>query len=162
VAQAAKDGATIVADETFISGQDKDFSAMLTKIAQTKPDVLLVFGHYADDGLILKQRMDTDLANTPVVVPAAATQQDFIDLAGGGAEGAYVAVFYNLTKDTPQNQEFLKKVAEKFDGAKPGEQVPWGYDGFISLLKRSEWDAPRRSERLHESKLQRANWTCTI
>jgi branched-chain amino acid transport system substrate-binding protein len=124
----AKLGAALVGEETFITGQDKDFSAQLTKLAQAQPEVLFDMGQYAEAGMIAKQRVAAGLGNIPLIAPAAAQHQEFIDLGGEGAEGAYVAVFYNLTKDTPQNNELVNKVVSKY-GSKPGEQVPWGYDG---------------------------------
>lgn len=126
--QMAAAGATLVAEEKFITGQDKDFSAQLTKIAQAQPEVLFDMGQYAEVGLIAKQRAAAGLGEVVLVAPAAAQHQEFIELGGAGAEGAYVAVFYDLAKDTPQNNELVKKIVDKY-GEKPGEQVPWGYDG---------------------------------
>jgi len=127
-AEMDKRGIKLAAEETFITGQDKDFSAQLTKIAKEQPDVLFDMGQYAEAGMIAKQRVAAGLGDIPLVVPAAAQHQEFIELGGEGAEGAYIAVFYNLTKDTPMNNELVKKVVDKY-GEKPGEQVPWGYDG---------------------------------
>jgi branched-chain amino acid transport system substrate-binding protein len=127
-AQMAAAGATLVAEETFITGQDKDFSAQLTKIAQAQPEVLFDMGQYAEVGLIAKQRAAAGLGEVVLVAPAAAQHQEFIELGGAGAEGAYVAVFYDLAKDTAQNNELVKKIVDKYS-EKPGEQVPWGYDG---------------------------------
>jgi branched-chain amino acid transport system substrate-binding protein len=86
----ARLGAVLVAEETFITGQDKDFSAQLTKIAQAQPEVLFDMGQYAEAGMIAKQRMAAGLGSIPLVAPAAAQHQEFIDLGGEGAEGAYV------------------------------------------------------------------------
>jgi branched-chain amino acid transport system substrate-binding protein len=130
----AKVGAEVVAEETFITGQDKDFSAQLTKIAQAKPEVLFDMGQYAEAGMIAKQRMAAGLGSVPLVVPAAAQHQEFISLAGDGAEGIYLAVFYDLTKTSELNQALVKKVMDKY-GEKPGEQVPWGYDGVYVLAQ---------------------------
>ncbi len=140
----SKVGVELVAEETFITGQDKDFSAQLTKIAKANPDVLFDMGQYAEAGLIAKQRMSAGLDKIPLVVPAAAQHQEFIDLGGEGAEGAYIAVFYNLTKQTPQNLELVKKVQDKF-GEKPGEQVPWGYDGVYIFAQAIEAGATKET-----------------
>lgn len=139
LAQSAKDemtatGATLVAEETFTTGQDKDFSAQLTKIASAQPEVLFDMGQYAEVGLVAKQRVAAGLGKVALVVPAAAQHQEFIDLGGEGAEGAYIAVFYDLAKTTPQNQELVNKIVTKY-GEKPGEQVPWGYDGVYILAQ---------------------------
>lgn len=128
-AEITKVGATLVDTETFITGQDKDFSSQLTKIAQQNPEVLFILGQYGEDGLIAKQRVAAGLGNIPIVLPAGAQHEEFITLGGAGAEGAYVAVFYNLAKNTPENQALISKIAAKYNGDKPGEQVPWGYDG---------------------------------
>lgn len=151
-AQIAKVGASLVATETFITGQDKDFSSLLTKIAQAKPDVLFILGQYAEDGLIAKQRVAAGLGDIPIVLPAGAQHQEFITLGGAGAEGAYVAVFYNLAKDTPENQALIQKVATKYDGALPGEQVPWGYDGVYIFAQAIEMGATKETmpEFLHK------------
>jgi branched-chain amino acid transport system substrate-binding protein len=140
----ARMGAVLVAEETFITGQDKDFSAQLTKIAQAKPDVLFDMGQYAEAGMIAKQRVAAGLGNIALIVPAAAQHQEFIDLGGEGAEGAYIAVFYNLTKDSPQNNELVNKVVAKY-GSKPGEQVPWGYDGVYIFAQAIQAGATKQT-----------------
>ncbi len=147
-----KVGASTVATETFITGQDKDFSPQLTKIAQANPEVLLILGQYAEDGLIAKQRVAAGLGDIPIILPAGAQHQEFITLGGEGAEGAYVAVFYNLSKDTPENQALIQKVADNYDGAQPGEQVPWGYDGVYIFAQAIEMGATKETmpEFLHK------------
>jgi branched-chain amino acid transport system substrate-binding protein len=149
LAQSAKDqmaaaGATLVAEETFTTGQDKDFSAQLTKIAQSQPEVLFDMGQYAEVGLIAKQRVAAGLGDVVLVAPAAAQHQEFIDLGGEGAEGAYVAVFYDLAKTTEQNQELVKKIITKYN-EKPGEQVPWGYDGVYILAQAIQMGATKET-----------------
>jgi branched-chain amino acid transport system substrate-binding protein len=137
-------GATLVAEETFTTGQDKDFSAQLTKIAQSQPEVLFDMGQYAEVGLIAKQRVAAGLGDVVLVAPAAAQHQEFIDLGGEGAEGAYVAVFYDLAKTTEQNQELVKKIITKYN-EKPGEQVPWGYDGVYILAQAIQMGATKET-----------------
>lgn len=151
-AEISKVGASLVATETFITGQDKDFSAQLTKIARAKPEVLFILGQYAEDGLIAKQRVAAGLGGIPIVLPAGAQHQEFIDLGGAGAEGAYVAVFYNLAKDTPENKALLQKVAAKYNGDLPGEQVPWGYDGVYIFAQAIQMGATKQTmpEFLHK------------
>lgn len=127
-------GAILVAEETFTTGQDKDFSAQLRKITLSHPEALFVLGQYAEAGMIANQRMKAGLDKVVIVAPAAAQHQVFIDLAGEGAEGTFVAVFYDLAKNTPLNTELVKKIVTKYN-EKPGEQVPWGYDGVYILAQ---------------------------
>lgn len=121
-------GGEVVAVETYTGGEDKDFSAQLTKIAQADPDVLLVMGHYADGGMITKQRVAAGLGDVPVVACAANQHDKFIELGGEGGEGAYVVVYFDLTKPDARTQEIVQKTVDEY-GEKPAEQVPWGYDG---------------------------------
>ena len=148
----SKVGANLIATETFITGQDKDFSAQLTKIARAKPEVLFILGQYGEDGLIAKQRVAAGLGGIPIVLPAGAQHQEFIDLGGAGAEGAYVAVFYNLAKDTPENRALIQKVSAKYNGDLPGEQVPWGYDGVYIFAQAIQMGATKQTmpEFLHK------------
>ena len=52
--QAKKHGITLTSAQTYLAN-DKDYSALLTKVKAEAPDVLLVGSTYTDGGLIVKQ-----------------------------------------------------------------------------------------------------------
>jgi branched-chain amino acid transport system substrate-binding protein len=120
-------GAEAVAVETYVPGVDKDFSAQLTKIAQAKPEALLLLTDYAEGGMITKQRVAAGLGNVPVVASAGNQHEQFIQLGGEGAEGAYVMVYFDPEKPDPKTQEFVKKYMAKY-GKMPSEQAGYGYE----------------------------------
>jgi branched-chain amino acid transport system substrate-binding protein len=137
-------GGEVVAVETYAPGEDKDFSAQLTKIAQAEPDALLVMGQYADGALIAKQRVAAGLGDIPLVACAANQHSQFIELGGQGAEGAYIVVYFDLTKPEPRTQEIVQKTLDKY-GEPPAEQVPWGYDGVYIFAQAIEAGATKET-----------------
>jgi len=135
-------GGEVVAVETYVPGEDKDFSAQLTKIAQADPDALLLLGHYAEGGLVAKQRLAAGLDDVDVIACAANQHAQFIELGGEGAEGAYVVVYFDLTKPDERTQELVQKCVDEY-GEKPAEQVPWGYDGVYIFKQAIEMGATK-------------------
>jgi branched-chain amino acid transport system substrate-binding protein len=140
-------GAEAVAVETYVPGVDKDFSAQLTKIAQAKPEALLLLTDYAEGGMITKQRVAAGLGNVPVVASAGNQHEQFIQLGGEGAEGAYVMVYFDPEKPDPKTQEFVKKYMAKY-GKMPSEQAGYGYEAPYIYKQAIEMGATK--ETLHE------------
>ncbi|MGC8837195.1 MAG: ABC transporter substrate-binding protein [Anaerolineae bacterium] len=141
-------GAEAVAVETYVPGVDKDFSAQLTKIAQAKPEALLLLTDYAEGGMITKQRLAAGLGNVPVVASAGNQHEQFIQLGGEGAEGAYVMVYFDPEKPDPKTQEFVKKYKEKYGGKMPSEQAAYGYEAPYIYKQAIEMGATKAN--LHE------------
>jgi len=141
-------GAEAVAVETYVPGVDKDFSAQLTKIAQAKPEALLLLTDYAEGGMITKQRVAAGLGNVPVVASAGNQHEQFIQLGGEAAEGAYVMVYFDPEKPDPKTQEFVKKYLAKYGGKMPSEQAGYGYEAPYIYKQAIEMGATKGT--LHE------------
>jgi branched-chain amino acid transport system substrate-binding protein len=120
-------GGEVVAVETYAPGVDKDFSAQLTKIAHAEPEALLLLTDYAEGGMISKQRLAAGLEDIPVIASAGNQHQQFIDLGGDGAEGAFVTAYFDPERPDPQIQEFVDKYMAKYDHM-PSEQAGYGYE----------------------------------
>jgi len=123
-----KIGGEVVAVETYVPGVDKDFSAQLTKIAQAKPEALLLLTDYAEGGMITKQRLAAGLGDVPVIASAGNQHEQFIELGGEGAEGAYVMVYFDPESPKEAVQDFVKKYQAKYGGKMPSEQAAYGYE----------------------------------
>jgi branched-chain amino acid transport system substrate-binding protein len=122
-----KVGGEVVAVETYVPGVDKDFSAQLTKIAQAEPEALLLLTDYAEGGMITKQRVAAGLGDVPVVASAGNQHQQFIELGGEAAEGAYVMVYFDPEKPDQATQDFVTKYQAEY-GHMPSEQAGYGYE----------------------------------
>jgi branched-chain amino acid transport system substrate-binding protein len=120
-------GGEVVAVETYVPGVDKDFSAQLTKIAESEPEALLLLTDYAEGGMITKQRVAAGLGDVPVIASAGNQHDQFIDLGGDGAEGAYIMVYFDPEKPDDMTQEFVAKYQAEY-GHMPSEQAGYGYE----------------------------------
>jgi branched-chain amino acid transport system substrate-binding protein len=140
-------GGEVVAVETYVPGVDKDFSAQLTKIAEAEAEVLLLLTDYAEGGLISKQRVAAGLGGVPVIASAGNQHNQFIELGGDGAEGAYVMVYFDPEKPDDMTQEFVAKYQAEY-GHMPSEQAGYGYEAPYIYKLAIEKGATR--DTLHE------------
>jgi branched-chain amino acid transport system substrate-binding protein len=121
-------GAEVVAVETFAPGVDKDFTAQLTKIAETEPDVLVLLTDYSEGGLIAKQRMTTGLDGVKVIASGGNSHLSFIELGDEGAEGVFFLNFFDADNPDPSGQEFVEKYVA-LHGEKPATEIAaYGYE----------------------------------
>ena len=121
-------GAEVVAVETFAPGVDKDFSAQLTKIAQAKPDTLVLLTDYSEGGLIVKQRIAAGLGDIAVIASGGNSHQSFIDLGGPGAEGVFFLNYFDADNPDKLVQEFVKKYVALYNEKPATEIAPYGYE----------------------------------
>ena len=80
-------GATIVQSEG-IAAEERDFTAIITKIQALKPDAIFFGGMYGQVGPFAKQLRDKGIA-TPIVGGDGYDSDDLIKLAGSGANNIY-------------------------------------------------------------------------
>lgn len=64
-----------------ITPKEKDFSAVVTKLRETKPDVWYFTGYYPEAGLLIRQARDAGLT-CPFIGANAAINDDFVKIAG--------------------------------------------------------------------------------
>lgn len=127
-----KDGITPVADQIVTTDQ-KDFSAALSRIRQTKPDVVFLGSEEVEAGLMVKQARDLGI-KAPFAGSAPQGTPVFIDTAGApNAEGTIVSTPY-LSNDVDAAS---KKFAAAYQAAYGKEAELHGaksYDGTNILL----------------------------
>ncbi len=121
-------GGQVVAVETYAPGVDKDFSAQLTKIAQAKPDVLVLLTDYSEGGLITKQRIAAGLGDITVIASGGNTHQEFINLGGAGAEGVFFLNYFDADNPDKLVQEFVTKYVALYNEKPATEISAYGYE----------------------------------
>lgn len=121
-------GGEVVASETYVPGVDKDFSAQLTKIAKAQPEALLLITDYSEGGMIAKQRLAAGITDVAVIASAANQHEQFLSLAGDGAEGVYLLTYFDPHKPDQLTQDFVTKYQAKYNNM-PSEQAGYGYEG---------------------------------
>lgn len=125
-------GGQVLVEETYAEG-DKDFSAVLTTVAQKNPDILYLPDYYNKVSLIGQQARDKGIK----AVFLGGDGWDSTDLNFDVMAGGYFTAHYS--KDEPR--EAVKNWVEKFKkkyGTEPDSFATLGYDATKLLLKAIE------------------------
>ncbi|MFP5259878.1 MAG: branched-chain amino acid ABC transporter substrate-binding protein [Acidobacteriota bacterium] len=126
---AAKEGVKVIAHDHVNQG-DKDFSAVLTKIKDAKPDVLYMsLQNSASGALMLIQAKRTGV-EAAIIGQDAVYHPQLMEIAKDAAEGMYLTFGY-IDETTPSYKKFMAAY-EKF--GKPGAYSAYAYDAAYSLL----------------------------
>jgi branched-chain amino acid transport system substrate-binding protein len=123
-----KGGGTIVGKETYTK-DDTDFSAILAKVADTKPDVLYLPDYYPIVNLVGAQVKQRNLAVTML----GGDGWDSSDLDRKAADGGYYTNHYSPDDTRPIVQDWVKKYNAKY-GSNPDALATLAYDAANMLF----------------------------
>lgn len=121
-------GGTIVGKEAY-TGQDTDFSSILTKVADTKADVLFLPDYYNIVNLVATQAKERGV--TSAIMGGDGWDSSDLDLAA--AEGGFFSNHYSAEDTRSIVQDFVSRYEAKY-GAKPDALATLGYDAANLLL----------------------------
>jgi len=127
-----KNGGKIVGFETYTTG-DKDFSAQLTKIKSTNPDVIFLPAYYNDVPLIAQQARSLGIT-AQFVGSDAWSSPELIKLGGTAIEGSFFCNHYSTEIATPIAQKFMADYKAKY-GQEPDDVAALTYDAFGLLVQ---------------------------
>jgi len=125
-------GGTIVASETYTTG-DKDFSAQLTKISQSAPDVVFLPAYYNDVPLVVQQAKRVGL-KAPFLGSDAWSSPDLVKLSDNAVEGFYFCNHYAPDVATPEATRFIQAYSAAYNRA-PDDVAALTYDAFGLLFE---------------------------
>ena len=111
VAQMASLGLKPVAVESH-NPSDKDYSAQLAKLQKAGAELVILWAHDTDAALILRQAKQFGLPFK--FAGAVLSEEAFLKLAGGAAEGSMSASYFVPTDPNPAVQAFVKKYEAKY------------------------------------------------
>jgi len=126
------DGGQIVSFETYTTG-DKDFSAQLTKIKSTNPEMIFLPAYYNDVPLIAQQARSLGIT-AQFVGSDAWSSPEIIKLGGAAIEGSYFCNHYSTQIATPIAQKFMADYKAKY-GQEPDDVAALTYDAFGLLVE---------------------------
>jgi branched-chain amino acid transport system substrate-binding protein len=135
-----KNGGTVVAYETYTTG-DKDFSAQLTKIKNTSPQIVFLPSYYTDVPLQVQQAHRLGV-NVPFLGSDAWSTEELIKMCGGECEGFYFCNHYSPDTKNPATRKFIETYTARY-GKTPDDVAALTYDAF-GLLR----EAVVKSDRL--------------
>ncbi len=128
---------------------DVDFSALLTKVKASKPDVLFLPDYYNKVGLIAKQVKETGLKVT-LIGPDGWDSPELVKVAGDAIEGGYFSNHYSPEDTRPEVVNWVKKYKEKFQQT-PDALGTLAYDATNMLL-----EAIRKADSADPGKIREA------
>lgn len=137
-AEAQKLGAQITDVETYVGGQDQDFSVQLTKIATKHPDTVLLAGYAKEAGLIVQQAKQLGV-KVQFVGEDGDNDPLFLKLGGTAAEGTIVTTYFDRSVQDPVAKAFVEKY-EKTYNTEAFSDTPYAYDAMNTMV-----DAIRRA-----------------
>lgn len=123
-------GLEVVDVETF-ADKDTDFSAQLTKIQASNPDVICVAGLYQEGALIVKKAREMGL-NQPIIGNNGFNSPAYIQQGGAAADGTLVATPWDAERKTDKAQNFRKAFVAKY-GHEPDQFAAQAYDAMYVL-----------------------------
>jgi branched-chain amino acid transport system substrate-binding protein len=126
-------GGTIVGKESY-TANDTDFSAILAKIADTKPDVVYLPDYYNIVNLAMKQAKEKGIT-TPFI---GGDGWDSADLDTSAADGGYFTNHYSPEDPRPEVQNFRKAFETKYGGKTPDALAALAYDATNLMLSAIE------------------------
>jgi branched-chain amino acid transport system substrate-binding protein len=130
-------GASIAARE-HTTDKDTDFTAILTKIKGTKPDLIMFGGIDPQAGPMAKQMASLGISAKLIGGDGIQTP-NFVKLAGDAAEGQMASMPGLPKEKMPGGQKFVDKYKAKF-GKDVELFAPMGYDAvfvFVDSMKRA-------------------------
>ena len=124
-----------ITDYEAITVGDKDFRAVLTKIAANKPELIYFGGFQAEGALLVQQKNEVGLKDALFFSDDGTKSDQYIEAAAGAAEGSYASF-----ADFPAGSENLAAFKDKYEkayNAKAGELGPFNahaYDAMAMMV----------------------------
>jgi len=125
-------GGQIVAYETYTTN-DKDFSAQLTKIKETEPDVIFAPNYYSEVPLQVQQAHRLGM-NVPFLGSDSWGSAELIKLCGEECEGYFFSTHYAADNATPVAKKMIEAYKAKY-GVVPDDVAALTYDAFGLLFQ---------------------------
>jgi branched-chain amino acid transport system substrate-binding protein len=120
-------GGQVIAFETYTTG-DKDFTAQLTKIKDTGPDVIFLPNYYSEVPLQIQQAHRLGIT-VPFLGSDSWGSSELITLCGADCEGYYFSTHYAADNASPIAKKMIEDYKAKY-GNVPDDVAALTYDAF--------------------------------
>lgn len=117
--------------------QNPDFSPFLQRVADAKPEALLVFVPSGVGAQFMKQFVERGLDKSGIrlIGTGDVTDDDILNGMGDVALGVVTAHHYSASHDSPENKAFVEAFKKANNGLRPNFMAVGGYDGMHALLE---------------------------
>lgn len=124
-------GGEVVATEFFNPG-NRDFRAILTKVAREKPDAVYMAMFYEDGAAFLQQRLQLGL-KAPVYATSSLYSPKVIELAGPAANDLLLSTTFVINNPASQVQAYVKEYRERYK-SDPDQFAAQAFDATNIML----------------------------
>jgi branched-chain amino acid transport system substrate-binding protein len=125
-------GGNIIANEYYFDGET-DFTAILTKLRDLKPDMLYVACYYNDGAAICLQKQRLDW-NVPFYCAGTVYSPKFIELDGSAVNGIRTNVGFFPNDPSPVAAKLIDSYKKRY-GTTPDYYGACAYDAFNILME---------------------------
>jgi branched-chain amino acid transport system substrate-binding protein len=137
-----------------VNKDDKDFTALVSKLKAVNPDLVYWGGLHDTGGIILRQMRDQGV-NAPMMGGDGMADDEFAAIAGPGSEGTLMT-FSPDPRTNPQNKQIVDLFRKK-RGFEPQAYTLYSYAG-VQIIKQAAEDAksldPKKvAEVMHSGKV---------
>jgi len=140
---------SVVAFTSYQTG-DRDFTAQLAHVAESKPDVIFIPGYYADGAVLVQQARALGL-DVPFLGGDAFEAPEFLEIGGASVEGVYISTHYSADAPvTAASGEFVKQYETAYNKS-ANAFAALGYDAYMLIL-----DAIQRAGAVDPGKIRDA------
>ncbi|HYM32744.1 MAG TPA: ABC transporter substrate-binding protein [Candidatus Cybelea sp.] len=129
---AKKNGLSLISTDFYPQNQP-DFTSILTRVQQSRPDAIALFQLGGDQINFLRNAMQLGI-KIPYTGRAELGGKNVQFIEAGGMEGSIGAWFYSADIDTPQNKAFVAATQKRFNSI-PYLQTWHGYDSVKILAQ---------------------------
>lgn len=137
-------GGSIVAEESYLSGQTTDFSAILTKVKESGAEVILLGSLYNESALMAKQARQFGM-DVPFFGTSSMFTKALIELGKEAVEGFRVVGGMNPDSKDPNFVKFWDAFRQKY-GKEPNVFAAQSYDATNIILEAVANAGPDRAK----------------
>ena len=152
VEQAKKKGMQVVFTEAYPKG-NTDFSALLTKIKATNPDVIAAATYFDDAVALTRQMKELNVNPKAYGVTVGGDLPEFYDTLKGSAEYIYAATQWEPVLSTPGNKEWFESYKAEFKH-EPSYHSAAGYAGCLIYAEGVKRAASLEADKVREQLLK--------
>ena len=132
-------GGEVVDVESYISGEVRDFSSIITRIKASEPDVVVLTMQYADTSAFLIQAKQFGFSeDVKWLLNTDSFMDSFLSAAGDAAEGVYVEASWSKLGTDEGIVSFRKAYNEMWDGEDPTSQGAQAYEAACIVVSALE------------------------
>ncbi|HVO32446.1 MAG TPA: branched-chain amino acid ABC transporter substrate-binding protein [Elusimicrobiota bacterium] len=128
-----------------ISVADKDFNALLTRIHESRPDLIYFGGDFAGGGLVVRQARDLG-EKAAIMLSEANFDPEFLRVAGPAAEGTYVTFLGSPPDLLPSARAFMDAFRARYPGTEIKAYDHYGYEAMNIVLDLLQKVGPDREK----------------